>query len=181
MTGAGAPAGRRDSLGEKLRRELVEYLGMAAYLYVCFGALLLFEAALLQSHGAGGVHHGTAAVKALILGKFLVVGEALGVGGRSPARSLAWAIARRTLLLGLLLVVLTVIEELVVGHVHGRSPAATVEEMAGGSAALFAAKVLLLMLVLVPLVAFGEVRRALGADGWQRLWRREGPPRAGAP
>ncbi len=113
------------TLKERARDELRKYAVVAGYLYVCFAVLMLYEATLLQKDGAGLVLHGTAAVKALVLGKFILIGEAFGAGSRLQVGTLARRIVTRSLLLLLVLVVLSVVEELVVGKVHGHSLAET--------------------------------------------------------
>jgi hypothetical protein len=118
-------------LKERARKELRDYAFVAAYLYVCFGAILFYKTALLREEGVAFLPHGLAAVKALILGKFILIGEAIGIGTRVQPRSLVSVIAARTALFFLLLIVLSVVEELVVGKVHGHSLAETVAEFRG--------------------------------------------------
>jgi hypothetical protein len=157
------------SLKERARDELRNYAIVAAYLYVCFGALLLYRSALLQESGAGVVAHGTAIIKALILGKFILLGEAVGVGTRLAGGTLWRSIATKSLLFFLLLVVLTVIEELVAGRAHGRPFAQTIAEFEQRSLLELLATCLLLLLVLIPLIAVKEFSRALGPGALSRM------------
>ena len=99
-----------------------KYLIVSGYLYVCFGALLLYKAALLSEVGVHSLAFGIAAGKALVLGKFLLIGDAVRIGARGESRTLLHRIAaQRSVLLLLLLVVLTFLEELIIGKVHGHS------------------------------------------------------------
>jgi hypothetical protein len=150
------------SFGERALKELRSYVIVAAYLYVCFGALLLYKSALLQQAGVNPLPHGIAVVKALVLGKFILLGEAAGVGKQARGRTLAGAIAIKSVLFFVLLVVLSVIEELVVGRVHGHSFAQTIAEYERHSVLEMLATCLLLLLVLVPLIAFKEFTRVIG-------------------
>lgn len=147
------------SLKERAHEELRNYAFVAAYLYVCFGAILFYKTALLQEEGVAFIPHGLAAVKALILGKFILIGEAVGVGSRVQPRSLVATIAVRTLLFFLLLIALSVVEELVVGKVHGRSLAETIAEFREHAGLETLATSVLVLLILVPLIAFKEFRR----------------------
>lgn len=147
------------SLKERAREELRNYAFVAAYLYVCFGAILFYKTALLREEGVAFLPHGLAAIKALILGKFILIGEAIGVGTRVQPRSLVSAIAARTALFFLLLIALSVIEELVVGRVHGRSLTASVAGLRAHAGLEMLATSLLMLLVLVPLISFKELRR----------------------
>ena len=115
------------SIKQRAREELRNYAIVAGYLYVCFAALLLYKDALLQEQGLSLLPHGIAAAKALILGKFILLGEAAGVG-----------------------------------KVHGHSFAETLAEYERHSALEMLAKCLLLLLVLVPLIAFREFVGVMG-------------------
>ena len=77
------------SLKEKAREELRIYAIVAAYLYVCFAALLVFESSLQPEPSGGFVPHGIAVIKALVLGKFLLLGRAVGAGTRVHTRTVA--------------------------------------------------------------------------------------------
>jgi len=147
------------SLKERAREELRNYAIVAAYLYVCFGAILLYKTALLREEGVAFLPHGLAAIKALILGKFILIGEAVGVGSRVQPQSLATAIAAKSAVFFVLLVVLSVVEELVVGKVHGRSLAEVIAEFREHSGLEMLATSILMLLVLIPLIAFKELRR----------------------
>jgi len=157
-------------LGEELRR----YLLVSAYLFVCFAVLLLYKSAVLSGVGQHVVPFGTALAKALVLGKFLLIGEAAGVGTRVPAGTLRRRVATRTLLLAALLVVLTIVEEVVVGLVHHQPAAQALAEFFGHSLPEKLAGCLVMVLVLLPFVAVTELRRALGPAAFASLL--EAPP-----
>lgn len=148
-----------EGFGQRAREELRNYAFVAAYLYVCFGAILFYKTALMREEGVAFLPHGLAAIKALILGKFILIGEAVGVGTRVQPRSILSAIATQTALFFVLLIVLSVVEELVVGKVHGRSLAETVAEIREHAGLEMLATSFLVLLILIPLIAFKELRR----------------------
>lgn len=156
------------SVKEKAAEELRNYAVVTAYLFVCFAAILLYKAALLEAEGVAFAPIGTALVKALILGKFILIGEALHVGTRFGRGVLLASIARKTLLFAALLVVLTVLEEVVVGWVHHRPAAASLAELFGAALPERLASVLLMVLVLLPLIAARELGRKLGPGGLRK-------------
>jgi hypothetical protein len=131
--------------------------------------VLLYKAGVLRDEGIAYLPFGVAAAKALVLGKFLLVGDALGAGTRLGARSPAMRIASRAAVLLLLLVVLTLLEEVAVGAWHGRSIGATLAELDGNDWLEKLAGILVLLLVLLPLVATQEVGRALGPGRLRQL------------
>ena len=162
---AHAPADHRGSFAERARHELIAYAMIVAYLYVCFGALLLYKAAVLSHAGVSYVPFGLAAIKALVLGKFLLLLHGARVGERAKRKSrLLIAIAQQALLFASLLAILTVIEELVVGAIHGRPLKVIISGLADGSLMEAAATGLLMALVLTPYFALREINSELG-DG----------------
>jgi len=161
-----------ESLKHRLRDELRKYLIVSAYLYICFGALQLYKAALLQDAGVHYLPLGVAVVKALIVGKFLLIGDAIRARlqlrpGRLPGR-----IAMRVFWLLLIVILLTIAEELIVGWIHGRSIAEMQSEFHARSMPELLAEVLLIGLILVPLVAAAEVSQALGPGVLRRQFLR---------
>jgi len=154
---------------QRLRHELRQYAITVAYLYVWFGALLLYKTALLREHAIGFLPFGLAAGKALILGKFVLIGESARLGSRGRARTLLHLIVRKICLFLLLLVALTVVEELIVGRVHGRSFAQTLAGYGSRSLLELGSTCLLVLLVLAPFIATKEVSRALGPGALRRV------------
>ena len=160
-----AAEAHHESLAERARHELIAYAVIVAYLYVCFGALIFYKSAVLSQAGVSYVPFGLAAIKALVLGKFLLLLHGAGVGKWARRmRRPASAIALQALLFASLLVVLTVIEEIIVGKIHGRPLAAVFAELADGSLVEAAATSLLMVLVLTPYFAMRQINSELG-DG----------------
>ena len=93
-----APESKKATLARRARNELIEYLAIAAYLAVCFGALLFYKATILESEGVDTTLVGLAIVKALILGKFVLILEHLKIGhGKKSARVLVLNIVKKAL------------------------------------------------------------------------------------
>ena len=170
------------SIGQKLGHELRQYAVIAAYLYVCFGALILYKTAILRGEGVSYTPFGFAAIKALILGKFILMGHAAGLGDRYQHRSLVHVVARKSLLFLVMLLVLSVVEELVVGLIHGRTVAASLSEFAGGRLPETLASCVIVLLILVPYMAFREFAVVLGEGSLRQLLleRRAGPRSGGS-
>jgi ABC-type spermidine/putrescine transport system permease subunit II len=156
--------GPRGSLAQRAWGEFTELAGICAYLYICFGALIFYKASILHSHGVEFVAYGLALGKALILGKFVLVAHALGIGDRNNPRRLALAILFKSLVFALLLVALSVVEEVIVGFFKGRQLQEVLGEIAGGTLPQVLATSLLILLIMIPYFAFREISAALG-DG----------------
>lgn len=54
---------RKPTLAQRARHELVEYLAVSAYLFVCFGSLLFYKSAILRTEGVEFAAFGLALVK----------------------------------------------------------------------------------------------------------------------
>ncbi|MBR0671366.1 hypothetical protein [Neoroseomonas soli] len=153
----------------RLAHELKAFAGLSLYLYVCLGAILLYRAAVAGEHRYGALPYGTAAIKALVLAKFVLIGEAARLGERLQSRRLAVAVLQRSVLFLLLLVALTAVEDVVAGQLHGRSAGQALAETLAGRQWEIAASCLLLWLVLLPYIAMQHLRAAMGADAWRRI------------
>ena len=176
-SGAEAGAGKKRAsavthatLVQRARRELIEYLVVASYLFVCFAALIFYKASILHGEGIEFTVFGLAIVKALILGKFLLLLEALKIGeDKKHTRSALAKVLTKSLLFSLLLFAMTVIEELIVGHFHGRTSREVLNEIAGGTWQQAAAVAILLFLILIPFFGYQEVAARLGKGTLSKL------------
>ena len=169
--------GSRSTVTQKLGGELREFAFIAAYLYVCFGALILYKTAILHGEGISYTPYGIAAVKALILGKFILVGHALKVGDRYENRRVIHVIALKSVLFLFMLIVLSVIEEAIVGLIHGRTITASLADVAGDSLLQILATCLIMLLILVPYLSYRELSEILGEGRLHQILfeSREGP------
>jgi hypothetical protein len=160
---------QKATLIQRARHELAEYLAIAAYLFVCFGSLLFYKSAILRNDGIEFAAFGLALVKALILGKFILVLQAVGVGERGDNNGILLVrILKTSLLFLILLVTLNAIEEVTLGFFHGRATREVLGEMAGGTLPEAIAVCLLLLLVLIPYFSFRSLADRLGHGV---LWR----------
>src|SRR3954451_20783099 len=149
--------GSPQRITDRLLHELKEYMVVSAYLFICLSALLLYKRALLQAEGINYLSYGVAAIKALILGKFMMVGHAMQIGRRSRGQPLFIVILHKTVVFLVLLFLLNVVEEVLVGWIHGRSPSDALADFAGGTFLQILAVCLLFLLILLPYFTYREV------------------------
>jgi hypothetical protein len=167
---AKAPETKKATLARRARNELIEYLTIAAYLAVCFGALLLYKAAILDSEGVDTTRAGLAIVKALILGKFVLMLEHFKVGhGKKSARVLVLNIVKKALVFTFLLFLLTVAEDVIIGYFHGADAWDAVKGIGGGTRLQALATALLMFLVLIPYFAYRDIAAAIGEETLSKL------------
>jgi GYF domain 2 len=166
------------TLSQWLRHELTEYLLISAYLYVCFGSVIFYKAAILRGHGIEFTSlFGVALVKALVLGKFILVMQALRIGERgNRADALLTGILKTSVLFVVLLVALSVIEEIIVGYFHGKASREALSEIAGGTLTEAFAVGALMLLILIPYFAFRGVALHLGDGVLWKLFTERGKP-----
>jgi hypothetical protein len=172
-----ASAAKQATLAQRARNELIEYLGISTYLYVCFGALIFYKATILRSEGIEFTPFGLAIVKALILGKFILMLQALKIGeGGRRGRIVLVSTIKKSFVFMLLLFILTIIEELIVGHFHGRASREVLSEIAGGTLPQAFAIGVLLFLILIPYFAFREIATSLGEGELSKLFTERRSP-----
>jgi len=152
------------SLGRRVRHELVQYWIICAYLYVCFAAIVFYKTAVLRANGIEYAPYGAAAIEALLVGKFLMIGHAVRLGERRRPRRMAFALLAKAAVFLLFLMALSAAEEVVRGLVHGRTVLASVRELWGGTLLQVFATSLLMLLILIPYLAFKELARVVGPE-----------------
>ncbi|MBY3233780.1 hypothetical protein [Rhizobium laguerreae] len=158
--------GQATTILQRAKHEIKEYAFLCAYLYVCFAAILLYKMAVLGSQGVEFLVFGIPAIKALILGKFILLGHTIGLGERSGSSRLVGVVAYKAALYLSLILVMSLAEECVVGFVHGRALSVVIADIASRLPELLAMSAIML-LILIPYLASRELGVVLGKG---RLW-----------
>ena len=168
----------KPSLRHRAVEEVKEMLALTAYLYVCLGSVILLKSAILRDVGVSYDVWGIAIVKALVLAKFMLLGRAAKLGERYKDRPLIWPTLHMALLFLILLLVLTAVEELVVGAIHGRSLSESLTHIVGPTFYTGLATCLVMFLILIPYCAFKVLGGVLGDHYLIRLFfvSRDGKP-----
>ena len=126
-TGTNAKA----TLHQRAIHELKEFAILTVYLYITLGAVIMMKTAVLHAQGIEFSPWGIAIVKAAVLAKFMLVGNAMKIGERHTG-PLIWPTLHKAFAVLLLLVILTLIEESVVGLFHHHwSIAASLGDLVG--------------------------------------------------
>jgi hypothetical protein len=156
------------TLQQRATHEIKEFLILTLYLYITLGAVILMKTAVLHTQGIEFEFWGVGIVKAVVLAKFIMIGQAMKVGDRSTG-ALIWPTLHKAFAF-LLLVILTIIEEVVVGLFHHRPIAATLGELVGSRLEEILAGYLIILLVLIPYFAFRVLDEVLGEGGLVRMF-----------
>lgn len=163
------PQPTESTLKSRLAIELKRYAVISLYLFICFGVVLIYEASQSATKEATLLTVGIALGKALVMGKFILIGEALEPGTRISAPTLLHRIMWRTAGMLGVLVVFKLLEELIIGLVHSRGIDELLAELTGQSWLGLLGPVLLMLLILVPMITAIELDRALGSAGLKGL------------
>jgi hypothetical protein len=157
-------------LAQRATDELKEFAVVAAYLYVCFGALIYLKASILRAHDIEFAPFGLAAAKALICAKFVSLGHMVHLGERFKSQALIWPTLYKSIAFLVLLLMLNAIEEVLVGLLHHRAMADSLAEVGGGTHDQLLATSLVGFLILIPFFAFRSLGEVVGERNLVRLF-----------
>ena len=158
------------TLHQHAMRELKELVFISIYLYITLGAVILMKTAVLHDAGIAFTPWGIAIVKAVVLAKFMLLGNAMKLGERTTTRPLIWPTLEKAFVYLVLLIILTTIEEAVVGLFHHQSIAASLGELYGTRLQETIAGFVIMLLVLIPYSAFMTLGQALGEGRLVRMF-----------
>jgi hypothetical protein len=150
--------------------EMKEFIIIAAYLYVCFTAILYLKASILRAHGIEFAPFGFALVKALICAKFVSLGHILGFGERFKSLPLIWPTLYKSLVFLILLLALNALEEVVAGLIRHRAIANSLAEFGGGTLDQLIATSIVGLLILIPFFAFRSLGELVGERNLVRVF-----------
>jgi len=155
---------------EKLKHGFLQLAIVTFYLYVCFGAIIVYKAAVLKSYNIEFAPWGLGIVKALVVAKFIEVGELMHLEKRLPGMTLAWYLACKVAVFAALIVALSFLEEGVAAVLHGRTLLEGFSEFAQMGWLLILSESLLLCLILIPLLGLGAINDALPEGQLHRMF-----------
>lgn len=153
----------------KFGSEIKRYLFISLYLFICFSILMLYEKSQGAEQSVSIVNFGLAAGKALLLGKFILIGEVIRTGMRVSVPTLVHRIAWRSIAMLIVLLIFKVFEELIIGWVHSVSVAELLTEFSEMSWLSLLAPPLVMLMILIPMIAFIELSHALGEERLKEL------------
>src|SRR5215470_6470855 len=146
---------------QKIKHELREMLELFVYLAFFFCSIALYDMLLLRQYTVEYLTITFALINALVITKVIMIGEYAKLGRRHEDKALLISAVWKAFVFGLLVFAFHLIEEMIKRLIHG-------EDMARASRELrleqFAGRAIVVFCVFVPLFAFREFRRAMGAD-----------------
>jgi hypothetical protein len=149
--------------------ELKNFVAIAAYLWVLFSLFEIHRVVVLrQAHASflsgSGYRVGFAAVNALVLGKVILLGQAIHAGERLRRTRLIQSVMYKSGVFAFLLVCFDMVEEVIIGLLHGKSIATSIPQLGGGGIVGVSLVGIMVFVVLIPLFLFTELERVIGKD-----------------
>jgi len=157
---------------ERAATELKKFVAIALYLWVFLSLFEIHRVVVLREANAAslsGYRIGFAAVNALVLGKVILIGQAVHVGERLSEKRLIYSALYKSAVFALLLICFDIVEEVIVGLIHGRSIVASIPRLGGGGLEGEILVGVMAFVVLIPFFLFTELERVLGKGSLHSL------------
>ena len=150
------------AIAERAVTEAKELFFLTLYLFIVFGALVFLKSAIMAADGVHWAHWGFAAIKAIVIAKFILLGRAFHIGEGLRDRPLIWQTLHKAIAFTIFVAFLSVIEEAAIGMgVHGKNFLQSIAELGGGTVREMVATEFVVFLVFVPLFAFGALSEVM--------------------
>jgi len=121
------------SVRERAESELKAFFFIAAYLLIVFSALAFFKSSILEAQGVYWAPWSFALIKAAIGAKFILIGRKLHIGEGRRTKPLIWQTLHKSIAFLILVAVLTVVEEAIMGFIHGQTFWQSIANIGGGT------------------------------------------------
>ncbi len=157
----------------KAATEIKSFVYLTLYFTAFFVALTTYKRLVLADHGISITEYGISVIEALILAIALQIGTALQIGSRLNDRPLIIPALYKALCFIALMLVLALMERLVRGWWSGVSIADLLKNVLAEKWIILSRGGVILFFALIPLFAFREVNRVLGADFLRKLFFRK--------
>lgn len=163
---------RKTTLKAKAIHELKEYFYVSFYLLIFLSMFVEYKSLVLAGQHIDFTAHGVAVINALVLGKFLLIARAFHVGRQAEDAPLIYPTLLKSAFLAIVIGILKILEDIIVGHFHGKSVTESLADLGGGSGKAILILTAMLFVVLIPLTAFGELERVIGEEKLHALFLR---------
>jgi hypothetical protein len=163
---------QKPALRRRLIDELTEVCIVVCYLWLLLIVFELHRFAIMREMNTVyrmDYRIGLALVNALVLGKAILVAQHLHFVDRLKDKRLVYSILFKSAAFAVILLVFDVLEEVIVGLVHGKSLEQSIPQIGGGGLEGKLIVCLMAFIVLIPFSAFIEIRRVIGRDNLRDL------------
>ncbi len=158
------------TLKQKAYEGLKEYLAISLYLWLVLGLFVLYQSVISAEDGIPFVAHGLALINALALGKVLLIARDLHFAERYKDEPLIYPTIFKSVCFAGVLGIFKLIEETVIGLIHGRPMMESIAGVGGGTIKGILTMIAILAVLLVPFFGFTELRGVIGTDKLRALF-----------
>ena len=155
------------SLKERAAEELLAFFYITLYFWVLALTFQLTQRVTLREAGADVVHNGFAIVTALVLAKVALITEAVYKKRRVGQTRLVVLVVKHSLVLTLVLIAFSLLEEAVKSLLHGGAFGAL---LTPATERYVLAKAAVFFVALIPFCAFQELARIIGPEKLKRMF-----------
>ena len=170
---------KEEGLKRKILHELIRYWLIVLYMAIFFGAFTSYRRLLLAHYGISYEDFGISVVRALVLGKVVLVAETLRLGRGYEEKPLLVPTSYKTFLFSVCVAVYDVAEGLVRALLGGLGPMEAVDEVMRRFNYEWLSRALVIFFAFLPLFAVGELRRVLGRGVTDIFFQRRSTAQAG--
>jgi hypothetical protein len=160
----------KQSLKQKAYRELKEFVIITLYLSVVFGCFIAYKSIVLGAYKIDVTYHGLAILNALALAKIMLIVKGIHLGERLDEAPLIYPTVLKSALYAVVLACFKILEEFAIGYFHHKSFHESIADLAGGTGKGILTLTILLFVVLIPFVAYGELQRVVGEGKLAQLF-----------
>jgi len=170
---------KKKGLKQTILHELIRYWLIVLYMTIFFGAFASFRRLLLAHYGISYEDYGIAVIRALVLGKVVLVAETLRLGRGYEEEPLIVPTLYKTFLFTVCVAVFDIAEGLVRGFLGGLGSIGAVDDVVSRFNYEWLSRVLVIFLAFLPFFAVRELRRVLGEGVTDIFFRRRSATEAG--
>jgi hypothetical protein len=161
---------KRTGWKQKILHEMIEYWLVVLYMALFFGVFFNYRRLILAHHGIGYEYYGISVIKALVLGKVVLVAESLRLGRRFEDKPLIVPTLYKSSIFTICVALFNVIESMILSFVHGMGPMGAVDELVNRYNYEWLAGALVVFFAFIPFFALRELRRVLGEKTLRQLF-----------
>ena len=121
------------AIAERAETEAKELFFLTLYFFIVFSALVFLKSAIMEADGVHWGYWGFAAIKAILVAKFMLIGRALHIGEGLRDRPLIWQTLCKAIAFTIFVAILSV-EDAVIGMgVHGKTFSQSIADLGRGT------------------------------------------------
>jgi hypothetical protein len=156
---------------QRVFRELKEGLVITLYLWAVFGLLVLHKSIVLAEHHIDFVaYHGLALINALALAKVMFLARKLDFFAKIKDAPLIYPTLLKSAFFTVVLACFKILEDVAIGLYRHQSFQQSNSDLGGGTWQGILTLALLVFVMLIPFVGFGELRRVMGEGKLENLF-----------